>query len=201
MNKKIPFHFLLLFLLLNGILYLSGSRIRTEMIHDPRPRILAAFTQVPDGFVKVIDTVDGDTITVLVEGKEETVRLLGVDTPETKDPRRSVQCYGRAASNFTKTLLMGKAVRLLSDPLEQNRDAFNRLLRYVYLPDGTCLNETLVERGFAFAYEKYPTIKTEKLKLLEKLARDHRLGLWGECSVTIKNNGQQKSTQDVQSEE
>lgn len=197
MIKKIPFHLLLLFSFLTGILYLSGSRIRPEMISDPRPRVLSLFTQVPEGFVKVLDTIDGDTIKVLIDGEVETVRLLGVDTPETKDPRRGVQCYGKLASNYTKTLLMGQAVRLTSDPMEQNRDAFGRLLRYVYLENGTSINEKLVKDGYAFAYEKFPTSRTEKLKLLEKMARERGLGLWGECNVSIKNSGRQKSTNSV----
>src|SRR5439155_22708035 len=100
----------------------SGSRIHTEMIHDPRPRVLSFFTTVPDGFVKVVDTVYGDTIKVWIYGKQETVRFLGIDTPETKDPRKGVQCFGRAASAFTKSYVMGKAVHLVSDPLEQDKD-------------------------------------------------------------------------------
>lgn len=196
-SKKIPLHLFLLFFTLIGILTLSGTRIRTEKLHDPRPRILSLVTQVPDGFVKVVDTIDGDTIKVLVDGKEETVRLLGVDTPETKDPRRGVQCFGHAASEFTKSLLMGQAVRLMTDPMEQNRDAFGRLLRYIYLQDGTMINEKLVAEGYAFAYEKFPTSRTERLKLLEQRARSRNLGLWGECNVTIKNAGKLKSTNSI----
>lgn len=196
-NRKIPYHLFLLFILLVGILYLSGSRIRTETIHDPRPRILALFTEAPEGFVKVVDIVDGDTIVVEINGKEEMVRFLGVDTPETKDPRKSVQCFGRAASAYTKLKLSGKAVRLMSDPLEQDRDKYGRLLRYIYLSDGTNLNEMLVAHGFAFAYERFPTTRMEQLKLWEKDARDHHRGLWGTCTVTIKNGGKQKSTQNV----
>lgn len=197
MNKKLPLHLVLLFSILTGILYLSGSRIQTEKLHDPRPRILSIVTQVPDGFVKVVDIVDGDTIKVMVDSNEETVRLLGVDTPETKDPRRGVQCFGRAASEYTKQMLMGQAVKLVTDPMEQNRDSFGRLLRYVYLLDGTMINETLVANGYAFVFEKYPTTRTERLKVLEQRAKSRSLGLWGECNVTIKNGGKQKSTNSI----
>lgn len=197
MNKKLPLHLVLLFSILTGILYLSGSRIQTEKLHDPRPRILSIVTQVPDGFVKVVDIVDGDTIKVMVESDEETVRLLGVDTPETKDPRRGVQCFGRMASEYTKQMLMGQAVKLVTDPMEQNRDSFGRLLRYVYLLDGTMINESLVANGYAFVFEKYPTSRTERLKVLEQRAKSRNLGLWGECNVTIKNGGKQKSTNSV----
>lgn len=194
-NRKIPYHLFLLFSLLIGILQLSGAHIRAEKIHDPRPRILSFFTDVPEGYVKVVDTVDGDTIKVDIQGKEETVRFLGVDTPETKDPRRGVQCYGPQASDFTKYAVMGKAVRLVSDPTEDDRDTYGRLLRYVYLTDQSNLNSLLVVNGFAFAYERFPTVQMEKLKLLEDNAKQFKRGLWGTCEVTIKNNGKQKSTQ------
>ena len=195
---SIPYHLFALFLLLVGILILSGTRIRTELIHDPRPRILSMFTKVPRGYVKVLDDVDGDTIKIEQNGKEETVRFLGIDTPETKDPRKGVQCYGYMASGFTKSKVAGKAVRLVIDPMEGDRDMYNRLLRYIYLEDGTCLNELLVARGYAFAYEAFPTSKTDRLKLLEKDARDHKRGLWGDCIVSVKNGGKQKSTQTIE---
>lgn len=196
-QSKIPFHLFILFLTLIGILFLSGTRVRTEMIHDPRPRILALFTKVPKGYVKVLDDIDGDTIKVQINGREETVRFLGVDTPETKDPRKGVQCYGRAASHYTKSMVMGKAVRLVIDPLEGERDMFGRLLRYVYLESGASLNSLLVSGGYAFAYEKYPTTQTAKFKLLEADARTLKKGLWGECRVTIQKDGKQKYTQEV----
>lgn len=196
MNKwRFPSHYVVIVTILLSILYVSGSRIRFEKMPSALPRVLSLFTEVPEGFVKVVDTIDGDTITVLIDGKEQTVRLLGVDTPETKDPRRGVQCFGHAASEFTRSLLQGKAVRLLADPFETDRDDYGRLLRYVYLEDGSLVNETLVEQGYAFAYEKYPTVRTESLKLLEAKAKEQQRGLWGGCQVTIKNNGKQKSTQ------
>lgn len=197
-TSKIPYHLIILFFTLIGILTLSGSRVRTEMIHDPRPRILSLFTKVPPGFVKVLDDIDGDTIKVQINGKEETVRFLGVDTPETKDPRKGVQCFGRNASHFTKTMLMGKAVKLIPDVGQDERDAFGRLLRYVYLENGANMNALLVLNGYAFAYEKFLSSQTPRLKVLEDDARDHKRGLWGECIVTIKNNGKLKSTQEIQ---
>lgn len=190
-------HLAIVLLILIVTLGASGSRIRWEQMPDPRARVLSYFTQVPDGYVRVIQAIDGDTITVELDGKEETVRLLGVDTPETKDPRRSVQCFGHQASDYTKKLITGRPVRLVSDPLESDRDAYQRLLRYVYFEDGTTLNERLVYDGYAFAYERFPTEKLERLKELESDAREHKRGLWGGCEVTIKNKGKSKSTQSV----
>lgn len=84
---------------------------------------------------KVLSVVDGDTIKVDVRGKKETIRLLGIDTPETVDPRKPVQCFGKAASDKMKSFVSGKSVILVDDATQGNRDKYNRLLRYVYLPD------------------------------------------------------------------
>ncbi len=86
------------------------------------------------------------------DGKAETIRLIGVDTPETKDPRKKVQCFGQAAADFTSSTLLGNTVRLASDSSQQNRDKYGRLLRYVYLNDGTNFNEKLIKEGFAYEY-------------------------------------------------
>ncbi len=195
MNKYVQYA--ILFLSLSGILYGSGSRVNLSKLPDPRPRVLAMFTSVPDGFVKVLDNADGDTIFVLQDGKEETVRLLGIDTPETKDPRRPVMCFGHEASDYTRILIAGRAVKLISDPLQTDRDKYGRLLRYVEFEDGTTLNERLVYEGYAFAYEAYPDSKIEYYKKLEADAREQKRGLWGGCQVTIKNSGKSKSTQSV----
>lgn len=85
----------------------------------------------------VVDVVDGDTVKVRIGDKTETLRLIGIDTPETVDPRKEVKCYGREASDRAKAMLNGKSVYLESDPTQGERDKYNRLLRYVYLEDGT----------------------------------------------------------------
>ncbi len=190
-------HYGVVLAILIGSLYLTGSRLHFEEMPDVRSRVLALFTDVPDGYVKVVGSADGDTLHVLIDGKEETVRLLGVDTPETKDPRKSVQCFGQAASSYTKLLVTGRAVKLHSDPMQTDRDKYGRLLRYVEFEDGTSLNERLVYEGYAFAYEAYPDSKLEYFKKLESDARANKRGLWGNCEVSIKNKGKTKSTNPV----
>lgn len=187
-------HYFVLLVLLVGSLYVSGSRLHFEQMPDLRPRVLSLFTTIPDGFVAVLSATDGDTLQVRIEGKEETVRLLGVDTPETKDPRKSVQCFGKAASAYTRSLVTGRAVKLISDPMQTDRDKYDRLLRYVEFEDGTSLNERLVYEGYAFAYEAYPDTRLAYFKQLEADAKAKKRGLWGSCDVTIKNNGKTKST-------
>lgn len=141
------------------------------------------------GFYNVVDIEDGDTITVRMNGTQERVRFIGVDTPETRDPRKPVQCFGKAASNFTKQLIGENNVRLEADPDNTNRDRYNRLLRYVYLPDGTMLNATIIEQGYGFAYTSFPFTKKAQFKQLEQEARAANRGLWGECKTGVDENG------------
>jgi endonuclease YncB( thermonuclease family) len=80
----------------------------------------------------VTEIIDGDTIRVNVRGKSESVRLLAIDTPETKDPRKPVQCFGNEAIKKMQSFVSGKYVRLVDDRSQGNRDKYSRLLRYVY---------------------------------------------------------------------
>ncbi|HEY5805784.1 MAG TPA: thermonuclease family protein [Candidatus Saccharimonadales bacterium] len=134
---------------------------------------------------------DGDTITVDMNGQSETVRMIGVDTPETHRPDTPVQCYGPAASAYTKNLIGTQKVRLEADPTNQNRDRYNRLLRYVYLPDGRLVQAELIQNGYGFAYTSFPfTKKTDFIKL-EEQAKANNKGLWGNCTVTEENGRKQ----------
>jgi endonuclease YncB( thermonuclease family) len=150
---------------------------------------------LPPGYYPVTHVTDGDTIDVRIAGKTEIVRLLGMDTPETHDPRKSVQCYGQIAAAETHRLLAGKAVRLEGDPEDSDRDKYHRLLRYVYLPDGTFVNQYLTEQGYAFAYTIFPISKLDQFKDWEAEARTDRRGLWSSCQVHL--DGHIEQTQDV----
>jgi micrococcal nuclease len=120
--------------------------------------------------------IDGDTIE-LQNG--EKVRYIGIDTPETIDPRKVVQCFGKEASAKNKELVEGKEVRLEKDISE--RDKYGRLLRYVYVGD-VFVNEKLVAEGYAHAFTYPPDVKFSQLFLeKERLARENKLGLWGRC--------------------
>ena len=130
--------------------------------------------------VKVVRVVDGDTINVEKKGKVEPVRYIGIDTPETVDPRKPVQCFGVEASKKNKELVEGKMVRLEKDITD--RDKYNRLLRYVWLDD-TLINQTLVEQGYAKSYSYPPDIKyQDNFVAAEKKAREDKLGLWTACA-------------------
>jgi micrococcal nuclease len=137
-------------------------------------------------FFKVLTVVDGDTFTVNIRGNKETIRLLGIDTPETKDPRKPVQCFGNQASNQLKSFISNKYVKLIDDPTQGNRDKYHRLLRFAYLENGTFINAEMIKQGYAFSYKTYPTKYTSVFNNLEKQARDNSIGLWGSC--TLENN-------------
>ena len=118
--------------------------------------------------------VDGDTIRVQGVG---SVRLIGVDTPETVDPRKPVQRFGVEASEFTRRLAEAKVVRLEFD--WQRTDKYGRTLAYVYLPDGAMLNAEIIRQGYGFAYTTYPFKLAEEFRSLEREARESSRGLWG----------------------
>ncbi len=127
----------------------------------------------------VLRVVDGDTLQVQVRGRVEKVRLIGVDTPESVDPRRPVEYFGKEASAFTRRIVEGKNVILRGEPGRENRDRYGRLLRYVYLPDGTCLNAEIIRQGYGHAYVKYPFLRQEEFRAYEREAKEAGRGLWG----------------------
>lgn len=128
----------------------------------------------------VASVVDGDTLKVAIDGKEETLRLIGMNTPETVDPRRPVQCFGREASNKAKELLSGKKINLEADPTQGERDKYGRLLRYVFLEDGTNFNQLMIAQGYAheYTYDSNPYKYQKEFKEAEKAARADQKGLW-----------------------
>ncbi len=148
----------------------------------PKPTIEPSATPIPLNleFVKVERVVDGDTISI--EGGK-VVRYIGIDTPETVDPRKPVQCYAKEASARNKELVEGQIVGLEKDVSET--DKYNRLLRYIY-KDNILINELLVREGYARSSSYPPDIKyQDKFRLAEQEARDNKRGLWGDvCNVT-----------------
>jgi micrococcal nuclease len=146
--------------------------------------------QSQPGLYTINHYVDGDTIAVNMNGSVETVRFIGVDTPETHRPNTPVQCYGPEAAAHTKEVIskFGK-VRLQADPLDTNRDVYGRLLRYVYLPDGTLLNEQIIQQGYGFAYLDFPFTKKDQFAADGQAAMAAKSGLWAVCQPTINKYG------------
>ncbi len=126
----------------------------------------------------VTEVVDGDTIHATVEGKDESVRYIGIDTPEV-DPSIGVECFGKEASERNDELVAGEDVRLVTGAEE--RDRYGRLLAYVYVGE-RFINAEMVQGGYARTLEIEPN--TDKAPLLNRLERDAAnagRGLWGAC--------------------
>ncbi len=145
----------------------------------PQTEVLGA-TPNPENTDEVLVTtiIDGDTIEI--EGGQR-IRYIGIDTPETVDPRTTVQCFGKNASAKNRELVEGKRVKLEKDVSETDR--YGRLLRYVYL-NGEMVNEVLVRDGFALASSYPPDIKYQSLfSQRQTEARNAQKGLWTSCAT------------------
>jgi micrococcal nuclease len=139
------------------------------------------FEKYHDKTFTVVKVVDGDTLDVnLPDGKYKTtrIRLIGVDTPETKKSNTPVMYYGPQAYEFTHTHTLGKQVVVLLDTVTKSRDRYNRLLSYIKLPDGTILNELLISEGYGYAYTPYKHSFSNKYNQLQKQAKAAKRGLW-----------------------
>ncbi len=130
------------------------------------------------GTYRVTRVVDGDTITVLKGGKNVSVRLIGVDTPETVDPRKPVECFGEAATAEVERLIGQRSVRLEMDSSQDEYDTYGRLLAYVYVDD-ILINQHLIAEGFGHEYTFIrPYLYQEAFRAAERAARDAGRGLW-----------------------
>lgn len=163
----------------------KNAPVAAPSLNQPTVLVTPPPVASPGASIKVIKVIDGDTIQLESGDK---VRYIGIDTPETVDPRRGVGCFGREASDKNKELVLGKQVVLEKDISET--DKYGRLLRYVYLENvsttsGTSLlfvNDYLVKSGYAKASTYPPDVKHQKLfSDSEAYARENKLGLWLNC--------------------
>jgi micrococcal nuclease len=138
-------------------------------------------------YYPVVKVVDGDTIDVMIDGKKERLRLIGINTPETVDPRKPVQCFGLEASAQAHQWLDGQDVELEADPTQDDRDKYGRLLRYVRRRDGSFYNLEIIKAGYAYEYTYIiPYQYQTEFKAAEKNARENKLGLWSENTCNGK---------------
>jgi micrococcal nuclease len=135
------------------------------------------------GVANVVRVVDGDTIVARIGTRDEKIRLIGIDTPETVDPRKPVQCYGREASDRMKSLLPpGSSIRIERDVEE--RDIYRRLLAYVWrASDDLFVNRAMVADGYAHLLTIPPNVAfTDEFTRAAADARSSGLGLWRACA-------------------
>jgi micrococcal nuclease len=140
--------------------------------------------------IRVLQAIDGDTA-VLING--DRIRYIGIDTPEEFDARKPVQCFAKEAAVRNKELVDGKTIIFYKDVNQY--DNYGRWLGFIYLEDGTFVNEKLVREGYAFAYPYPPDIsKSEIFKTAEAYARENKLGLWGgQCEITKLKSGREQT--------
>ncbi|MDP3973736.1 MAG: thermonuclease family protein [Candidatus Daviesbacteria bacterium] len=176
-------------LILGLVLIVTGLNTNKQPIATPSPipqiegisiATSSAITSPKNEAVLVTKVVDGDTIRI----GNQTIRLIGIDTPETVHPTKAVECFGKQASQKTKELLEGQFVTLEKDVSET--DKYSRLLRYVYLPldDERMLfiNDFLIREGFAQVLTYPPDVKyDERFRAAEREAKENLRGLWGSC--------------------
>ncbi|MFT9486036.1 MAG: stalk domain-containing protein [Tepidibacillus sp.] len=153
-----------------------GEAFGGTVTWDGATKSVYIVTEKETKLYKVTEVVDGDTIKVIYNGKEESVRMIGIDTPETKHPTKGVQPYGPEASAYTKERLKGKEVRLEFDV--QERDMYGRLLAYVWIGN-EMFNATIVKEGYAQVSTFPPNVKyVDNFVKLQAEARANKKGLW-----------------------
>jgi micrococcal nuclease len=155
------------------LVILAANRLMNQRPAAPQPPVVG-------DQVRVQRVVDGDTL--LLENKVR-VRLLGVNTPETKAADRPVEPWGEEASQFTEQMVSGKVVTLEYD--KERIDDYGRTLAYVYV-DGKMLNEAIIEAGFSQAVTRHP-YRSDRKKLFEQAeqrARAKRVGIWSDETPT-----------------
>ena len=164
-----------------------GSRATTALallltIGAPRPATALDGPRAPT--YEVLRVVDGDTVVLRIDGRPTTVRLIGVDTPETVHPSKPVERFGVEASAFLHGLLDGRSARLEWEP-GADYDRYGRTLAYlVSEPDGLAVNREVVARGYGHAYTLFPFGRMEDFRAAERGARDAGSGLWGPDPAT-----------------
>lgn len=157
----------------------AGKRIEARSGAKDRASKSPARAAVKGPLVHVARVIDGDTIEVHLNGREESVRLIGIDTPETVHPSRPVECFGKAASQFTTDRLAGRTVRLEFDV--ERRDRYGRLLAYAWRDD-KLFNHMIVRRGYAQIATYPPNVKyVDRLLAAQRKARTEGAGLWSSC--------------------
>ena len=166
----------------------AHSGVRPEQL-EKLPHASVSTGSVPAGRPIIITrAIDGDTVDVeFVDAPKNSdrarVRLIGVNTPESVDPRKPVQCFGKEASAHTTELVAGitreRPATLVVDATQGEYDKYQRLLAYIYLPDGTLLNERIIAGGYGFEYTyRTPYIHQARFKEAEKAAKIANRGLW-----------------------
>lgn len=183
-----------------GIFSVAALSIEEEAVPSPAAVILSDETVAVEEVVpppvvveenavlyQVVKVTDGDTITIMKDNVAESVRLIGVDTPETVHPSKPVQCFGKEASAQTKSWLEGARVSIEIEASQGERDKYGRLLGYMFRDDGFFVNLELIKQGYAHEYTyNLPYQYQTEFKAAEQVAKAEGRGLWGEGVCVTK---------------
>ena len=167
----------------------------------PKPIVKQGAVETPEDkitYYAVAGVTDGDTIKINVDGTISSYRLIGMDTPETLDPRKEVQCFGKEASNKAKELLIGKKVRIERELNYGDLDIYGRPLAYIYREDGLFYNKYMIEQGYAHEYTyKKPYKYQVEFKTAQKIAEENLRGLWSPdtCNGNTTQSASTSTTQ------
>ena len=151
---------------------------------------------------EVVRVVDGDTIDVSIGGKNERIRVIGLNTPETVDPRRTVECFGLEATSKAQELLLNKQVRLEADPTQGERDTYGRLLRFVFLEDGQNYGLEMISQGYGREYTySVPHKYQREFQEAQKAAENAQRGLWAPDACAVQGTEDSEATDGTASED
>lgn len=184
MKRVAPFSLLLIIFLFVG-LFVYVSYIQAREYLDARIEISVPLvaevhesTSAPS-LIPVEQVIDGDTVDVLLGGEIVRIRLIGINTPETVDPRKPVECFGKEASQKTRELLISGFVRIEGDLSQGEYDKYQRRLAYLFTPDGVLVNLALIAEGYAYEYTYRTPYKYQaQFQKAEDDARINERGLW-----------------------
>lgn len=148
---------------------------------EPQPQPGVTMPSAVEGPFPVTRVVDGDTVRVLIEGRDTPVRLIGIDTPETVAPNRPVECAGPEASVYAEQLMSGQDVYLELDATQGAYDKYDRILAYVWRDDDLMVNLAMLNAGLAEEYTYDDAYKYQQIfQSAEQEAKDDLRGLWGQ---------------------
>lgn len=173
---------------LSSILFLLLASILIYFFDLPEDSLVDSNHSEPSNY-EVVSVTDGDTIKVQINENIETVRIVNMNTPESVDPRKPVECLGKEASELIEGLVLGKVVNLEIDETQTERDRYNRLLRFVFLEDGTDVGLEMIKLGYAHStpYGNSPHKYMDLYESSEQEAKDKQLGLWNpEACIQIQ---------------
>ena len=132
----------------------------------------------PKATAKVVRVVDGDTVAIVLDDKQVTARIVGIDAPESVHPRKPVERFGKEAAKHLRELVAGQVVTVEREP-GSKQDRYGRELVYLRLADGRDVGRLMIRDGFAHAYVKYPFGRMDDYREAEREAREAKAGLWG----------------------